>query len=63
MILYHSSHFSYENHIFPLTSLSLGTDHAGIATQSIVEKMIMKQSNQSRHDLGREEWGMESRVR
>mmetsp|Transcript_9283 Transcript_9283/g.16425 ORF Transcript_9283/g.16425 Transcript_9283/m.16425 type:complete len:1095 (-) Transcript_9283:68-3352(-) len=33
-----------------------GTDHAGIATQSIVEKMIMKQSNLTRHDLGREEF-------
>jgi valyl-tRNA synthetase len=31
-----------------------GTDHAGIATQSVVEKMIMKQSNQTRHDLGRD---------
>jgi len=33
-----------------------GTDHAGIATQSVVEKMIMKQSGQTRHDLGREEF-------
>lgn len=31
-----------------------GTDHAGIATQSVVEKMIMKTQNQTRHDLGRE---------
>ncbi|KAL9181914.1 hypothetical protein ACHAXT_012257 [Thalassiosira profunda] len=32
-----------------------GTDHAGIATQSVVEKMIMKQDPpQNRHDLGRE---------
>jgi len=31
-----------------------GTDHAGIATQSVVEKMIMKQDGTSRHDLGRE---------
>jgi valyl-tRNA synthetase len=31
-----------------------GTDHAGIATQSVVEKMLMKQSNLNRHDLGRE---------
>jgi len=30
-----------------------GTDHAGIATQSVVEKMIMKDLNQTRHDLGR----------
>eukprot|EP00934_Nitzschia_sp_Nitz4_P004454 Nitzschia sp. Nitz4//scaffold257_size48314//3811//7283//NITZ4_007084-RA/size48314-snap-gene-0.22-mRNA-1//1//CDS//3329544433//4444//frame0 len=32
-----------------------GTDHAGIATQSVVEKMIMKTNpGQTRHDLGRE---------
>ena len=33
-----------------------GTDHAGIATQSVVEKMLMKTKNQNRHDLGREEF-------
>mmetsp|Transcript_24951 Transcript_24951/g.28859 ORF Transcript_24951/g.28859 Transcript_24951/m.28859 type:complete len:1084 (+) Transcript_24951:124-3375(+) len=33
-----------------------GTDHAGIATQSVVEKMLMKESNQNRHDLGREKF-------
>eukprot|EP00970_Alexandrium_tamarense_P018589 scaffold13354_cov181-Alexandrium_tamarense.AAC.2 len=38
----------------PPTHTTTGTDHAGIATQSVVEKMIMKQSNQTRHDLGRE---------
>ncbi len=31
-----------------------GTDHAGIATQSIVEKMLMRDEKKSRHDLGRE---------
>jgi len=31
-----------------------GTDHAGIATQSVVEKMLMKQSGQTRLDLGRD---------
>jgi valyl-tRNA synthetase len=31
-----------------------GTDHAGIATQSIVEKMLMKTTGQTRHDLGRD---------
>ena len=31
-----------------------GTDHAGIATQSVVEKMLMKNEGQTRHDLGRE---------
>jgi valyl-tRNA synthetase len=33
-----------------------GTDHAGIATQSIVEKKIKKDENLSRHDLGREKF-------
>ena len=33
-----------------------GLDHAGIATQVVVEKQIMKQSKQTRHDLGREEF-------
>ncbi|ORC90745.1 putative valyl-tRNA synthetase [Trypanosoma theileri] len=33
-----------------------GTDHAGIATQVVVEKRIMKESGKSRHDLGREEF-------
>ena len=31
-----------------------GCDHAGIATQTVVEKKIKRDSNQSRHDLGRE---------
>lgn len=33
-----------------------GTDHAGIGTQSVVEKMIMKERGLSRHDLGRDEF-------
>jgi valyl-tRNA synthetase len=33
-----------------------GTDHAGIATQTVVEKMLMKNEGRSRHDLGREEF-------
>ncbi|HUC08128.1 MAG TPA: valine--tRNA ligase [Solirubrobacterales bacterium] len=33
----------------------LGTDHAGIATQSVVEKMLLSEGI-SRHDLGREEF-------
>jgi valyl-tRNA synthetase len=32
-----------------------GTDHAAIATQSVVEKDIQKKEGKSRHDLGREE--------
>ncbi|KAI9149980.1 valyl-tRNA synthetase [Paramyrothecium foliicola] len=30
-----------------------GCDHAGIATQSVVEKMLWKRKKQTRHDLGR----------
>ena len=33
-----------------------GTDHAGIATQSKVEKEIYKKEKKNRHDLGREEF-------
>ena len=33
-----------------------GTDHAGIATQSVVEKMLTKNEGKNRHDLGREEF-------
>jgi len=32
-----------------------GTDHAAIATQSVVEKKILKEEKLSRHDLGRNE--------
>jgi valyl-tRNA synthetase len=31
-----------------------GTDHAGIATQAVVEKKIFKETGKSKHDLGRE---------
>eukprot|EP01059_Diplonema_ambulator_P035675 TRINITY_DN8501_c0_g1_i1.p1 TRINITY_DN8501_c0_g1~~TRINITY_DN8501_c0_g1_i1.p1 ORF type:complete len:1052 (+),score=443.31 TRINITY_DN8501_c0_g1_i1:270-3425(+) len=31
-----------------------GTDHAGIATQVVVEKKLRKEENKSRHDIGRE---------
>jgi len=33
-----------------------GTDHAAIATQSKVEKLLQKQEKKSRHDLGRDEF-------
>ncbi|HET8734239.1 MAG TPA: valine--tRNA ligase, partial [Anaeromyxobacteraceae bacterium] len=33
-----------------------GTDHAGIATQMVVEKDLQKTEKKSRHDLGREEF-------
>ena len=36
--------------------INVGTDHAGIATQSVVEKMLMKESGISRHELGREKF-------
>jgi len=32
-----------------------GTDHAGIATQAVVEKLVFAQEKKTRHDLGREE--------
>jgi len=32
-----------------------GTDHAGIATQAVVEKRIFEEEKKTRHDLGREE--------
>jgi valyl-tRNA synthetase len=32
-----------------------GTDHAGIATQAVVERLIYAQEKNTRHDLGREE--------
>jgi valyl-tRNA synthetase len=31
-----------------------GTDHAGIATQVVVEKKLMREQKKNRHDLGRE---------
>jgi valyl-tRNA synthetase len=31
-----------------------GFDHAGISTQSVVEKRLWKASKQTRHDLGRD---------
>jgi valyl-tRNA synthetase len=31
-----------------------GTDHAGIATQAVVERRLKEQQNLSRHDIGRE---------
>src|SRR5213594_4973407 len=32
-----------------------GTDHAGIATQTVVEKKLRKEEGKTRRDLGREE--------
>ncbi|MFZ4713967.1 MAG: valine--tRNA ligase [Bacteriovoracaceae bacterium] len=33
-----------------------GCDHAGIATQSVVEKKVQKETGKTRHDIGREEF-------
>ena len=33
-----------------------GYDHAGISTQSVVEKRLYKATGQTRHDLGREKF-------
>ncbi len=33
-----------------------GTDHAGLATQNVVEKTLRKEEKLTRHDLGREEF-------
>src|SRR5438045_9250522 len=32
-----------------------GTDHAGIATQAVVERRLREEERKTRHDLGREE--------
>ena len=47
-----------------------GTDHAGIATQAVVERRLKELENKTRHDLGREalvariwQWKEESEVR
>jgi len=37
-----------------------GTDHAGIATQAVVERRLLAEEKQSRHDLGRE--GLVARI-
>eukprot|EP00371_Babesia_bovis_P003320 XP_001611967.1 valyl-tRNA synthetase [Babesia bovis T2Bo] len=33
-----------------------GTDHAGIATQTVVERMLMQTENKTRHDFSREDF-------
>ena len=38
------------------TLWQVGTDHAGIATQMVVERKLAIEENQSRHDLGREKF-------
>jgi hypothetical protein len=46
-----NTHLSYFHIYCPIPP---GTDHAGIATQVIVEKKLQREKGQSRHDLGRE---------
>lgn len=36
------------------TLFAPGFDHAGISTQSVVEKRLFKAEGKTRHDLGRE---------
>ena len=38
-----------------------GTDHAGIATQTVVEKKIARERQQTRHDIGRDAFVSEVR--
>jgi valyl-tRNA synthetase len=45
------------NRMKGLTTLWLpGCDHAGISTQSVVENMLWRRKNQTKHDLGREKF-------
>lgn len=39
-----------------------GTDHAGIATQTVVEKKLAREGGQTRHDLGRDAFVSEVRL-
>src|SRR5437870_6976537 len=39
-----------------------GTDHAGIGTQTAVEKHLRRTENKTRHDLGREEFCFQSEI-
>ena len=38
------------------TLWQVGTDHAGIATQMVVERKLAAEEDKTRHDLGREEF-------
>ena len=38
------------------TLFAPGFDHAGISTQSVVEKRLLKTQGKTRHDLGREKF-------
>jgi valyl-tRNA synthetase len=47
----------HRNRMLGKTTLYVpGYDHAGISTQSVVEKRLFKTKGQTRHDLGREKF-------
>src|SRR3990167_2898859 len=46
----------YERMLGKNTLWQGGTDHAGIATQMVVERKLQLENKQSRHDLGREKF-------
>lgn len=41
------------------TLFNPGCDHAGIATQVVVEKKLKREKGLSRHDLGRDQFNQE----
>lgn len=48
---------AHRNRMLGKTTLFVpGFDHAGISTQSVVEKRLYKSTGQTRHDLGREKF-------
>lgn len=50
-----SNRKSFRNRMLGKTTLFVpGFDHAGISTQSVVERRLFKQEGKTRHDLGRE---------
>lgn len=52
-----SINFKCRNRMKGRTTLWVpGCDHAGIATQVVVEKKLKREEGKSRHDLGREEF-------
>ena len=58
MVVTLSSQFlTHRNRMLGKSVLYLpGFDHAGIATQTVVEKRLAKDKNLSRHDLGRQKF-------
>ena len=53
----HTLLMCFRNRMLGKTVLFIpGFDHAGISTQSVVEKMLWKKEKKTRHDLGREKF-------